>query len=251
MSDESDEDFLNRWSRRKRAAAVESQPAARLPAPAPKPAQSSSATAGREEAAKDFDLASLPPLDAITATTNVAAFLHKEVPLELSRAALRRAWTADPLIRDFVGLAENAWDFNDPNAIPGFGPLDCSPEQLKDLLAQVMGETRPVSEPDAGAQEVGPASVSVGDPQEVVREIGQEPGQASAEESPYDSPLACSSDPVDEPPLREVLTFRSLAEDIASQHNASAENPDGQAEKAETIEEMPMVRRTHGGALPR
>ena len=24
------------------------------------------------------------------------------------------------------GLAENAWDFNDPNAMPGFGPLDCS-----------------------------------------------------------------------------------------------------------------------------
>ena len=28
------------------------------------------------------------------------------------------------------GLAENAWDFNDPNAMPGFGPLDYSAEQI-------------------------------------------------------------------------------------------------------------------------
>ena len=36
---------------------------------------------------------------------------------------LRRAWSVDPAIRDFKGLQENDWDFNDPNGIPGFGPL--------------------------------------------------------------------------------------------------------------------------------
>lgn len=35
-----------------------------------------------------------------------------------------RALLADPAIRDFKGLSENAYDFNDPNSnIPGFGPL--------------------------------------------------------------------------------------------------------------------------------
>lgn len=30
---------------------------------------------------------------------------------------------ADPVIRTYVGLAENAWDFNDPHAMAGFGPI--------------------------------------------------------------------------------------------------------------------------------
>jgi hypothetical protein len=30
---------------------------------------------------------------------------------------------ADPAIRDFVDLSENAYDFNDPDSIPGFGRL--------------------------------------------------------------------------------------------------------------------------------
>jgi hypothetical protein len=45
------------------------------------------------------------------------------VPADLARAALRRAWTSDPAIRDFVGLVENGWDFNDALAMTGFGPI--------------------------------------------------------------------------------------------------------------------------------
>jgi hypothetical protein len=29
-------------------------------------------------------------------------------------AALRRAWVSDPVIRDFIGIAENQWDFTNP-----------------------------------------------------------------------------------------------------------------------------------------
>ena len=71
----------------------------------------------------EFDLASLPSLDSITAATDIRAFLAPGVPKELARAALRRAWSADPAIRDFKGLAENDWDFTDPTAMPGFGAL--------------------------------------------------------------------------------------------------------------------------------
>jgi TorA maturation chaperone TorD len=74
-------------------------------------------------AAAAFDLASLPPLQSITAGTDIRSFLASTVPIELTRAALRRAWVTDPAIRDFIGIAENQWDFNDPTAMPGFGPL--------------------------------------------------------------------------------------------------------------------------------
>ncbi len=53
--------------------------------------------------------------------SDIRAFLEKGVPVALTKAALRRAWTADPAIRDFMRIAENQWDFTDPTSIPGFG----------------------------------------------------------------------------------------------------------------------------------
>jgi len=83
-----------------------------------------------------FDPTSLPSIDSITADTDVVAFLKSGVPTALTRAALRRAWTSDPAIREFVGIAENQWDFNDPNGIPGFGQLDVTESRVP-FLAQV------------------------------------------------------------------------------------------------------------------
>jgi hypothetical protein len=98
-----------------------------------------------------FHSASLPSIHTITADSDIVAFLQSGVPAELTRAALRRAWTSDPAIRDFVGIAENQWNFNDPNGIPGFGPLGtlrghvaCLPPisphltKTSDLLAEEM-----------------------------------------------------------------------------------------------------------------
>src|SRR5262249_4877737 len=84
-----------------------------------------------------FDLTQLPSIDSIGANTDVTAFLRPGVPSELTRAALRRAWSSDPAIRDFIGLVENGWDFNDPSAMPGFGPI--SPEEVARLTAQIIG----------------------------------------------------------------------------------------------------------------
>src|SRR5207253_3315872 len=50
-------------------------------------------------------------------------------------AALRRAWVSDPVIRDFIGIAENQWDFTNPTTIPGFGPLHETGDKLS-LIAQ-------------------------------------------------------------------------------------------------------------------
>ncbi len=120
----SDEEFLARWSRRKREAraAVDAPPPTE-PVEKPNPARPATV---ESPANAEVDISSLPSIDSIDAATDITAFLRNGIPQELSRAALRRAWTADPAIRDFIGLAENAWDFNDPNAMPGFGPLDCT-----------------------------------------------------------------------------------------------------------------------------
>jgi Protein of unknown function (DUF3306) len=95
----------------------------------------------RADAAIDepFDLASLPSIESIAADTDIAAFLQSGVPAELARAALRRAWESDPAIRDFIGIAENQWDFNDPEAIPGFGPL-LATDSAPAVLTRVKGE---------------------------------------------------------------------------------------------------------------
>ena len=121
--------FLDRWLRRKREAAGESAPGGSDAAAAP-PSEGKT-----EEVA--FDPASLPPLDSITVQTDISAFLKPGVPPDLARAALRRAWSSDPAIRDFVGPVENGWDFNDPNGTPGFGPIDAG--DAARLLAQVIG----------------------------------------------------------------------------------------------------------------
>jgi hypothetical protein len=41
---------------------------------------------------------------------------------------LKALWR-DPVIRDYVGLSDYAWDFNAPGGVPGFGPLN--PKQEK------------------------------------------------------------------------------------------------------------------------
>jgi hypothetical protein len=85
-----------------------------------------------------IDFAAWPLLDLIDAKTNMAAFFRSGVPAELRLAALRRAWTTDPAIREFKGLSENEWDFDDPNSMPGFG--DLGPEvDVPTMVAGILG----------------------------------------------------------------------------------------------------------------
>jgi len=46
-------------------------------------------------------------IESISPATDLAAFLKPGVPVDLTRAALHRAWISDPAIRDFVGLSED------------------------------------------------------------------------------------------------------------------------------------------------
>lgn len=129
------EAFLARWSRRKRNAAAGADAENNLPARAAEIAKPISRAAD-----ETTPTAPLPPIESIEAASDITAFLAPGVPLELTRAALRRVWTADPAIRNFIGLSENAWDFNAPGGVPGFGSLDL--EEIGRLAARVLDEPR-------------------------------------------------------------------------------------------------------------
>jgi hypothetical protein len=124
------ERFLSRWSRRKAESAGDREvspggaaPGAAESKPDGREAASPASPEASEPAVEVFDPASLPSIESVAAGADIRAFLQAGVPAELTRAALRTAWATDPTIRDFIGIAENQWDFNDPNAMPGFGPL--------------------------------------------------------------------------------------------------------------------------------
>ena len=155
------QDFLQRWSRRKLGSA-EAEDAAASASRAEEPPQTGESqltvpppAEARAESPAEFDLASLPPIDSIDAATDIRAFLAPGVPVELTRAALRRAWNSDPAIRDFIGIAENQWDFTNPDAVPGFGSLECT-EEVRAMVSRLFGdapETTGTSEPPECAQE--------------------------------------------------------------------------------------------------
>jgi hypothetical protein len=176
------DNFILRWARLKRESDIEHEIGTSRNGSAIEPKETAlvcpEATAAqpRIEAAagEPFDPSSLPAIEAITANTDVRGFLQSRVPTELTRAALRQAWTSDPAIRDFVGIAENQWDFNDPNAIPGFGPLGVTGNETA-ILTQILGKLEGGAETfsESSASE-GLAPSSVTGPTSAVHETAQQ-----------------------------------------------------------------------------
>ncbi len=227
----SNEDFLSRWSRRKRVAEAAPESLPSSPVSGPPSAGEDEAPVVDSEAGKSViepDLSALPPLDTITAATDVTAFLRKGVPLALTREALRRAWAADPAIRDFVGLAENAWDFNDPNVMPGFGSLDYTPEQVRDLVARIIRERNPVAEGEA-------TSAAPQLQQNVIN-----PAAPTVPSSEGETAADATTAAIDRIESDEQVTETG----IATPRTGSIAVDDEQARQSS------LVRRTHGRALP-
>jgi Protein of unknown function (DUF3306) len=147
------DNFIRRWARLKRI----SDSAHEIETVSAKAEVTTTQPEAEEAPDQPFDPASLPSLEQIAADTDIGAFLQSGVPAELTRAALRRAWASNPAIRDFIGIAENQWDFNDPDGIPGFGPLlatggaSAVPPQVSSKLesiAEALTELQPSVEPD-------------------------------------------------------------------------------------------------------
>jgi hypothetical protein len=222
------ESFLTRWSRRKHAANVaaeEGTPSSPSSAPArpqdiesgPQDIEPRLQDMEREPAAETecreatppcptpsvadppFDPLSLPPIETIGPDTDIRGFLKPGVPPELTRAALRRAWAADPKIRDHVSPADYDWDFNAPGAMAGFGPIEMT-EELRRVAADIIGQmSRPDQADTRTDQTSGEADRSrPSDPpgltsaQTVMREADQ---AAPAENAPAVDPPSQGSSP--------------------------------------------------------
>jgi hypothetical protein len=223
MSDQ--ENFLTRWSRRKREDAEAGAPEAVAPdAPKTQPSGAPETVPAVERPTEPdeplFDLKSLPAIETITAETDIRAFLLPGVPADLKRAALRRAWAADPAIRDFIGLSENSWDFNDPGAMGGFGPLEMT-EDLRRLVQQLFTEPPQEPSPDDKAKDQA----------------------AAALEQPSNLPPATSTQ-------EEVATITQQfpQRDESSQGNGVVAGEQEPVE--EPVDLQTTSRRYHGGALP-
>ena len=209
-----DEGLLARWVRRKSGAAQKAHDG-------PKPKETGDRIALEEtpvslppqEAQPRFDPASQPPIESTGAGSDIRPFLAAGVPADLTRAALRQAWLADPAIRDFIGLCENSWDFNAPGGASGFGSLTA--EDARRLVARVMDESNVRDPPH-------PAPQPISDDQAVEPASG--PGQR-----PQDS----------SPDQRKPARDAKAAGDIAMRH-----------ERGERETRLALPRRHHGGALP-
>jgi len=225
------DNFFLRWARLKRDSDTRYKTdfSGRLP-----PESAETVSAGAEAtaaqprtdaaASEPFDLASLPSIEAITADTDIRGFLQSCVPAELTRAALRQAWANDPAIRDFIGIAENQWDFNDPNAIPGFGPLQAT-DNVPALLAQALGR------PDELAEMIPEMPVSV------------------------EQPLSAATD---HEPAGLDRSVQQICDGAPSAHNTGSLPDDGSGEGTASRndgvakrDDFPGNRRSHGSALPR
>jgi hypothetical protein len=227
------EGFLRRWSRRKRDAAVPAPDDAAVEAPPPEPEGEPARPAASPDAADGapvFDPASLPPLESITAETDMRAFLAPGVPAELTRAALRRAWVADPQIRDFIGLAENQWDFTASDGMHGFGQLGV--EEARALVAEIMG-TGGVGPPPAAVAEAPPL------PEKAALST-----PVAATPAALEAPSA--EDAINQQASKSSLDGNQAALKAATKVAESDSKPAVSPQESRTS----VLRRTHGRALP-
>jgi hypothetical protein len=180
------ENFISRWSRLKHKSERARRAESEVGTPSPHTVEIT--TTGKDEAAPEsletkapgyrhFDPACLPPIDSITAGTNISAFLQSGVPATLARAAFRRAWVSEPAIRDFIGIAENQWDFTDPTAIPGFGPLRM-PENMLGFVESALStfDKCPEAFAEVGSSTKGPLSETTGPRRRAVDAADQQAG---------------------------------------------------------------------------
>jgi hypothetical protein len=218
------ENFISRWVRLKGSSDVRRGAEDTLRSPAKEIAAAVAQPEVVATADASFDPASLPPIETIGIDTDISAFLQTRVPAALTRAALRRAWSSDPAIRDFIGIAENQWDFNDPDAISGFGPL---PEgyDVPALLSQALGRRE--------------------DPTGVISETPESMEQSRSAAINHEQAGPDQSVHRDFEGAQPTGNLRSLADGQDGEDAASGND------RVATADDPRRSHRSHGSALPR
>jgi hypothetical protein len=181
-----------------------------------------------------FDLSKLPPVESITATTDIRPFLLPGVPQALRNAALRRAWSVDPTTRDYIEMAEYAWDFTVDNAAMGFGSLKAS--EVPRIVERL---TRPEEPEHAEAQKTEAVA------------------QSDEKQDESEPPAERTAPPSHEPANAEVSDFQlAKADNVQAsmlQRSKDMADENAPADRTEQDIDSPPAhrRRGHGGALPR
>ncbi|MBZ8119429.1 DUF3306 domain-containing protein [Roseovarius sp. LXJ103] len=226
--DESDGGFLSAWSRRKLAARQTEAEQAEITPEEPLEEETLSEAGAAEGEEPDADLiASLPSLDEITVGSDITPFMARGVPAQMKNAALRKLWSASPLVRDYADPAvDYAWDWNAPGGVPGGGGV-LSEQSVAKMVKDLIG----------GPQEDTVAETPVEDQtaEDAPERAGDDPVDA-APDAPADTPAPVAvrrSDPGQTPASSPDLPGAERKATAAPQDHAALAPP-----------------RRHGGAMP-
>lgn len=195
-----------------------------------------------EPALTEEEIAALPSIESITAETDIRSFLRKGVPEALRKAALRRSWVLDPMIRDYVDPArEYAYDWNVPGGVPGSGsllPSDDVDRLLRDVFPDLDSRGRPVVDgTDGVARPESPTPPSGdGTPPAVSESIPNDIGSVRVSQYPLET----------NGPKPDVVEMGGTGSDTAG----TEQNAGKASQELPTVAETSLHRRRHGGAMP-
>jgi hypothetical protein len=238
-------DFLARWSRRKLETPQPEADAQPIPATTSGPDQQEPEPEPEEAGLTPEEIADLPKIEELTPETDIRSFLRKGVPELLKKAALRRMWSLDPAIRDYVSEArEYAYDWNVPGGVPGNGPL-LPTDNVEEMLGRIFGDRPRIPDP------LPPAETATAVTERSTVPVDAEVTVDGATGAPGPSPghdavqqnrlLAATPAPVGEPgPGEEAVAAKT------SGGSASSAAPPSEGASFAGI----PPRRRHGGATP-
>jgi Protein of unknown function (DUF3306) len=223
-NDRDNEPFLSRWSRQKQQQVQK--------------AKTPPVAAKSDEAEPELDLSKLTKVEDLTAESDITQFLQKGVPDALQKLALRKMWSLDPAIRDFVEVAENQWDFNVPGGIHGLFEEVAEGTDVRIWMAQA---TQSVFGDDAKKPVVDSDSREVAD--------------VAVEEAADSEHVATQHGVATVPAISVTIAAAGRVQPLVGGQIATIQQAPVVAEKLSTSSIAPSsepqpVRRRHGGALP-
>ncbi len=258
MSDS--EPFLSRWSRRKResedaaaperstppvagaAGAEQTQPAESIRTATSTGADAPGCPPATTGPSQDQDLegllTKLPNIEDLTSQNDLVAFMQRGVPDALRNAALRKMWSVDPAIRDFVGFyADYAWDWNTPGGAPGCGPLTES-DDVQVTLRQLFGHPSTETVDASVAREDEPVREVPRDQTPQAADLDAEGNHAATQQQ------AGGAGDTEVPDAEPAQDLAVMSEEFRAEDKGPADfeaGPDS---------ELLLTRRRHGGAIP-
>lgn len=180
------DNIFARWSRRKEAVRQQEAPAAsKEECVLEATAEMQVEPVDQQPVADELDTdGPLPDLEGLTAKSDLSDFLRNDVPSALKNAAMRKMWSLDPVIRDYVGPSEYAWDFNQPGSMAGFGPLDAGTPAVEFLSTTSAGMQASFEKVAAPAQPQAPQRIADGSGEDASASVISQADAASLAEPP-------------------------------------------------------------------